>query len=55
MPLWVEDEVDRVVESLSSVEINANTLSDTKDRLTKLGLGGMFPEVVSRLIEKPKA
>ena len=55
MPLWVEDEVDRVVESLSNVEINANTLSDTKDRLTKLGLGGMFPEVVSRLIEKPKA
>ena len=55
MPLWVEDEVDRVVESLSSVEINTNTLSDTKDRLTKLGLGGMFPEVVSRLIEKPKA
>ena len=54
MPLWVEDEVNRIVASLSTEDINAETLSHTKMELTQLGLGGMFPEVVSRLIDIPK-
>ena len=52
MPLWVENEIDRVVSSLSQMEINADTLSDTKNQLKRLGLGNIFPEVVNRLISK---
>ena len=33
MPLWVENEIDRVVASLSEMEINKETLSDTKNQL----------------------
>ena len=52
MPLWVENEIDRVVASLSEMEINKETLSDTKNQLKRLGLGNMFPEVVNRLVSK---
>ena len=52
MPLWVENEIDRVVASLSKMEINAETLSDTKNQLKRLGLGDIFPEVVNRLVSK---
>lgn len=50
MPLWVEDEVDRVVASLEEVELSADTLAETRRKLSALGLGDMFPEVVDRLI-----
>ena len=52
MPLWVEDEVDKVVASLAEAELNTTILSDTKRRLTELGLGAMFPEVVDRLLKQ---
>lgn len=48
MPLWVEDEVERVVEALGSAEINAETLANTRRKLAEVGLGDMFPEVVDR-------
>jgi predicted ATP-binding protein involved in virulence len=52
MPMWVEDEVERVVSSLEDSEINEATLTETKNRLSELGLGDMFPEVVDRLLDR---
>lgn len=50
MPVWVENEVDRVVASLQGLELNADVLARTRSRLSELGLGDMFPEIVDRLI-----
>jgi predicted ATPase len=50
MPLWVETEVDRIVGSLTNVELSKEILSRTRQQLSKLGLGDMFPEVIERLV-----
>lgn len=39
MPLWVEDEVDRVVAKLQGAELNADLLTEMRSRLTEIGLG----------------
>jgi hypothetical protein len=52
MPLWVENEVERVVGDLGNVEISAKTLADTRRRLAEVGLGDMFPEIVDRLMKR---
>ena len=52
MPLWVEDEVEKVVRSLENSELNEHVLAETRTKLSELGLGGMFPTVVERLLDR---
>ena len=52
MPLWVEDEVEKIVQALENEEINAESLNRTKTRLSEIGLGDMFPEVVDKLLQR---
>ena len=52
MPLWVEDEIEKVVRTIESSEINEHILSEIRAKLTELGLGGMFPEVIDRLLDR---
>ena len=49
-PLWVELELDRIVESVQGKELNAETLSGLRSKLTRVGLGHLFPEVIDRVL-----
>lgn len=50
VPLWVEDEVDRIADSIRYQELTTSLLSDLKERLGSVGLGHLFPRVVDRLL-----
>lgn len=52
MPLWVEDEVDKVVRSLEKSELSERVLTETRAKLADLGLGDMFPTVIERLLDR---
>ena len=49
-PLWVENEVDRIVNSARDQDLSAELLSRLRAQLTTIGLGYLFPEVVDRLL-----
>ena len=49
-PLWVELELDRIVESVQGKELNAEILSGLRSKLTRVGLGHLFPEVIDRVL-----
>ena len=49
-PLWVEDEVDRIVNSVQGQELTTELLSRLRAQLGSIGLGYLFPEVVDRLL-----
>ncbi len=52
MPLWVENEVEKLVHMLEGAEITEQVLVETKTKLNDLGLGSMFPTVIDRLFER---
>ena len=52
MPLWVETEVEKIVNVLEGAEITEQVLLDTKTKLSDLGLGNMFPTVIDRLFDR---
>ena len=49
-PLWVEHELDRIMESVQGKELNAEILSGLRSGLKSVGLGSMFPEVIDRVL-----
>lgn len=52
MPLWVEHEIEEFVSRLQNSEINEESLSEARAKLSELGLGGMFPTVIERLLNR---
>lgn len=50
VPLWVEDEVEKIVNSVRDEELTAELLTTLKERLSQIGLGHLFPEVIDRLL-----
>ena len=50
VPLWVEDEVEKIVNSVRDEELTAELLTTLKERLNLIGLGHLFPEVIDRLL-----
>ena len=50
VPLWVEDEVEKIVNSVREEDLTAELLADLRTRLNSVGLGDLFPEVVDRLL-----
>ena len=50
VPLWVEDEVEKIVDSVRDEDLTAELLGRLRSRLTSIGLGYLFPEVVDRLL-----
>ena len=50
VPLWVEDEVDRIVSSVIGKELTTELLGSLRDQLNSIGLGHLFPEVIDRLL-----
>ncbi len=49
-PLWVENEVDRIVNSVGDEELTMEFLTQLRTQLNTIGLGDLFPEVVDRLL-----
>ena len=49
-PLWVENEVDKIVASVAGIELTTEVLSTLRRRLNSVGLGHLFPEVIDRLL-----
>ena len=49
-PLWVENEVERIVNSGRDQDLSAELLSSLRAQLNTIGLGYLFPEVVDRLL-----
>ena len=50
VPLWVEDEVEKIVNSVREEELTAELLARLRTQLNSVGLGDLFPEVVDRLL-----
>ena len=50
VPLWVEDEVESIVNSVRDEELTTELLTTLKERLNLIGLGHLFPEVIDRLL-----
>ncbi len=49
-PLWVENEVENIVDSVAGKELTTELLTTLRERLISVGLGHLFPEVVDRLL-----
>ena len=49
-PLWVENEVDKIVASVGEKELTTELLSTLRTQLSSVGLGHLFPEVIDRLL-----
>ena len=50
VPLWVEDEIERIANSVRDEELTAELLQRLRSQLQDIGLGDLFPEVVDRLL-----
>ena len=50
VPLWVEDEVEKIVSSVRDKNLTTELLSTLRTRLNAIGLGHLFPEVIDRLL-----
>ena len=53
VPLWVEDEVDKIVAAVGEKELTTEFLSTLRMQLNEVGLGDLFPEVIDRLLPGP--
>ena len=49
-PLWVEDEIGNIVNSVKDQDLSTEILAKIKHRLNLAGLGAMFPQVIDRLL-----
>ena len=49
-PLWVENEVERIVNSVRDKDLSTELLSTLRAQLKSIGLGHLFPEVIDRLL-----
>ena len=49
-PLWVEIELNRIVESVQGKELTAEILAGLRSELNAVGMGSMFPEVIDRVL-----
>ena len=50
VPLWVEDEVEKIVNSVRDKDLTTELLSTLRAQLNSIGLGHLFPEVIDRLL-----
>jgi len=50
VPLWVEDEVGKIVNAVRDEDLSAELLARLRTQLNEIGLGDLFPEVVARLL-----
>ena len=49
-PLWVENEIGNIVNSVRDQDLSTEILTEIRKRLNLAGLGAMFPQVIDRLL-----
>ena len=52
VPLWVNERVQAAIEEFSQEEVSEASMVRLKEQLKRLGLGHLFPETVSRALER---
>ena len=52
MPLWVETRVEEIVRKYSAEELNEAVLRLIKADMSEIGLGDLFPEALTRVLEQ---
>ena len=50
VPLWVEDEVQKIANSVRDEDLTAELLARLRTQLNEIGLGDLFPAVIDRLL-----
>jgi len=48
LPIWVEEELDRIIREASSGGINSDTIPKLREQLKKVGMEHLLPEAISR-------
>lgn len=51
LPIWVESELERVVENFRGIEINSASLGALRAELSRLGFGELYPQALSRILD----
>ena len=49
-PIWVENEVERIVNSARNQDLSTELLTDLRAQLNTIGIGYLFPKLVDRLL-----
>ena len=52
VPLWVEDEIGKIADSVRNEELTAELLTRLRTQLQEIGLGDLFPDVIERLLPR---
>jgi hypothetical protein len=52
VPLWVNERVEQAIQEFSGEEVSETSMRRLKERLTALGLGHVFPESVTKALER---
>ena len=49
-PIWVENEVDRIVDSAKNQDLSAELFTKLRTELSAIGIGHLFPRVINSLL-----
>jgi len=52
MPIWVEDELRKITDKYSGLEINEENLREMRKELSQIGLENLVPQAISEVITK---
>ena len=52
MPLWVEDELNRIVASYSDKDIDSLDFSSLRNELAQLGLADLVPQAIGKIVDQ---
>ena len=51
MPIWVENELEKIISKFSSQEINENSFIELRKELSSIGLEKLMPFTITKLLE----
>ncbi len=51
MPIWAEEELNNIVKKFSNIDMNKENFGKMRSDLKTIGLEGLMPEAISKLIE----
>lgn len=51
-PLWVESELEDLVNQYRDLELNIENLRELKSRMASLGFGELYPQAIARLVQE---
>lgn len=52
IPQWAEEQLERILESYRSKPFDNETLNKLREELETLGFMELYPDVISKLVEK---